>query len=157
MNICYISLGSNLDQPLQQVNLALSAIAQLGTITAQSSWYKSKAIGPGVQDDYINGVICLHTPLLATELLLKLQDIEHQQGRIRILRWGARTLDLDILLFNNITINTPSLSIPHPRLTERNFVVFPLYEISPQLILPNNHPIKDLIDTLSNKGLEKLH
>lgn len=180
MNVSYIALGSNLNQPQQQVSNAVIEIAQLGNITAQSSWYRSKAIGPGEQDDYINGVLCLDTSLNAIALLNALHAIENHHNRVRNIRWGARTLDLDILLFNHDIINTTinhsldddlndglndainkatnhnSLIIPHPRMTERNFVIYPLCEIAPKLILPDNQSIINIKNTLSTQGLEKL-
>lgn len=156
MNISYIALGSNLESPMQQVTAAINEIAKLGNITNQSSWYKSTAVGPGTQDDYINGVLCLETPLIAEELLDKLQAIENLQGRVRDIRWGARTLDLDILLFNNDVTNTEKLIVPHPRMSERNFVIFPLCEIAPEAQLTNNQSVLDIQNTLSQQGLEKL-
>lgn len=157
MNTCYIALGSNLDHPLQQVTRAIPHINTLGHITAQSSWYKSTAIGPGKQPDYINGVVCLETLLSAHELLAALQDIEKLHGRQRDIRWGARTLDLDILLFNDDTLSTEDLVIPHPRMFERNFVMYPLYEIAPNLAFPNHTNIFTIINSLLSQGLEKLH
>jgi 2-amino-4-hydroxy-6-hydroxymethyldihydropteridine diphosphokinase len=156
MNTCYISLGSNLENPLSQVNCALQAIAELGEITLQSSWYESAAIGPGDQPSYINGVIALETHLSPPELLSALQAIENQQGRKRIVRWGARTLDLDILLFNSITLHNEKLTIPHPCMQERNFVIYPLHEIAPDLQLPDGEFIADIKSTLLPQGLEKL-
>lgn len=156
MNLCYIALGSNLQNPLQQVTQAVASIRLLGCVTAQSPWYKSKAIGPGDQPDYINGVIALETLLEPLELLHQLQHIEQQQQRIRNIRWGARTLDLDILLFNNIKLDSAELTLPHPRIQERNFVVFPLFDIVPELILPNGQALTMIKSTLDTQGLEKL-
>ncbi len=156
MNISYIALGSNLASPLHQVTTAVSDIAKLGNITARSSWYRSKAIGPGEQDDYVNGVLRLETGLEALELLNELQTIENQHGRVRNIRWGARTLDLDILLFNRDVFNSETLTTPHPRMTERNFVIYPLCEIAPELILTNNQTVMDIKKSLSGQGLEKL-
>ena len=156
MNTAYIALGSNLDSPLQHVTDATQAIGLLGTITAHSSWYRSKAIGPGEQDDYINGVICLETRLTAYELLQALQQIEDRHGRERRIRWGARTLDLDILLYNDQTIDSSRLTIPHPRMLERNFVIYPLHEIAPELQFGNNTSITTIKNSLSSQGLEKL-
>lgn len=156
MNTCYIGLGSNLENPLGQVQQAADAIKALGSIRAQSSWYQSKAIGPGKQPDYINGVICLETGLTAPQLLLSLQAIENRHGRKRTVRWGARTLDLDILLFNDEIISSEHLTIPHPHMLERNFVMVPLQEIAPELRLPNQQTVTAIIATLSQQGLEKL-
>src|SRR5690554_655835 len=156
MTLCYIALGSNLDKPLSQVEQAVTAIAKLGRITALSPWYRSKAVGPGEQADYINGVLGLETTLNADELLLALQAIEQQQGRVRTVHWGARTLDLDILLFGDNIIDEPHLQVPHPRMTERNFVIYPLHDIAHTLQLPNGESIASLKTQLSAEGLELL-
>lgn len=156
MNIVYIALGSNLENPLQKVTSAVAEIATLGNVRAQSPWYRSKAIGPGMQDDYINGVLCLETELEALTLLARLQAIEDRHGRLRTIRWGARTLDLDILLFNQCVINTDQLVVPHPRMTERNFVICPLSDIAPDLLLANNQTTRETCKALSKQGLEKL-
>ena len=161
MNIAYIAIGSNLDDPHQQVIRAVSAIKSFACINAQSSWYLSRAVNPPElpdysQPDYVNGVVAIETAMDAASLLSALQQIENQQGRKRIVRWGARTLDLDILLFNNDIISSPDLTIPHPRLTSRNFVAYPLHEIAPELMLPDGSYIADILSKLSTEGLEKL-
>jgi len=156
MNDCFIALGSNLHNPLQQVTSAIHALSLLGTIKAQSPWYQSQAIGPGLQDDYINGVVHLLCELTPLELLAELHAIENAHGRTRIVRWGERTLDLDILLYNQLELNSATLTLPHPRITERHFVVYPLFDIAPELILPNGQSIKTLKHQLNTQGLEKL-
>ena len=160
MNTAYIGLGSNLDKPLQQVTTAINALASLGQIVRRSPWYTSKAVGPANADgtpqpDYINGVAELHTALDACTLLNALQSIEQTQGRQRNQRWGARTLDLDILLFNNLAMDIPGLIIPHPRMLERNFVLVPLFDIAPGLILPDGRKLADIASALDSGGLEK--
>lgn len=135
---CYVGLGSNLDEPLNQVHRAIEALRQHPAIhlLRRSPWYGSKAVGPGDQPDYVNGVIELETSLKPEALLTVLQGIEQAQGRVRELRWGARTLDLDILLYGDLCHNTPDLQIPHPRLAERAFVLAPLADLAPDLTLP---------------------
>lgn len=135
---CYVGLGSNLDEPLIQVNRAIEALRQHPAIhlLRRSPWYGSKAVGPGDQPDFVNGVIELETTLEPAALLTVLQGIEQAQGRIRTLRWGARTLDLDILLYGNLCHDSPDLQIPHPRLAERAFVLAPLADLAPDLTLP---------------------
>ena len=155
MNISFIALGSNQQQPMLQVEEALVSMAALGSIKSCSSWYQSQSILAG-QEDYINGVAELHTTLTAHELLSALQAIENQQGRIRTERWGPRTLDLDIILFNNDIIDSPDLTIPHPALLDRNFVLQPLLEISPQATLPDGNRLAPIADQLGFKGLEKI-
>lgn len=154
----FIALGSNLQQPLQQVNKALNQINSLQqcTLLCSSSWYRSKAVGPGNQPDYINGVCKVSTSLSALNLLQALQHIEQNQGRTRSTRWEARTLDLDILLFGNQTISLKELEIPHPRMNKRNFVLYPLHEIAGNLKLPDQSLLEDRIVHCGQIGLEKL-
>lgn len=157
MAICYIALGSNLDHPLAQVESAVKDIAQLGTVKKVSPWYQSRAIGPGEQDDYINGVLCLETALSPIALLAALQTIENQHGRVRSIRWGARTLDLDILLYGQQIIQQSDLEVPHPRLKERNFVVFPLHDIASNLQLPTGESLSTLRATLCHADITQLN
>lgn len=155
MNQCYIALGSNLETPLLQVNRAIDALSQLqqSTLVTASPWYRSAAIGPGEQPDYINGVAELHTALSAEDLLAALQNIENQQQRERLQRWGPRTLDLDILLYGNQTFRSKMLCIPHPRMFERNFVLYPLYDIAPKLVLPDGSKIGDYLNACPKLNL----
>jgi 2-amino-4-hydroxy-6-hydroxymethyldihydropteridine diphosphokinase len=141
---CFIALGSNLNNPLQQVTKATLALSHLpnSQLVAISPWYQSDAIGPGKQDNYINGVVQLSTELPAHDLLKTLQQIEHDQHRVRIQHWGPRTLDLDLLLYADSIIATDTLTVPHPRMLERNFVLYPLYAIAPELILPDGSNLK---------------
>lgn len=150
---CFIALGSNLDTPLQQIRQACKALQQLGTVIARSPLYHSKAVGPGRQPDYINAVALLETRLAAPALLKALQQIESNQGRTRETRWAARTLDLDILLYDDDVIDLPELIVPHPRITERNFVIYPLYDIAPQLTLPGGQQVAELRARLPADGL----
>jgi len=115
----YISLGSNLNNPSQQIQHALQALSTLveSQLVDHSPWYRSRAIGPGQQPDYINGVVALDTHLNPEALLLQLLELETAQGRKRVERWAARTLDLDILLYGDQIVATDRLKIPHPRLT----------------------------------------
>ena len=151
----YIAFGSNLSKPLEQIEAAFESVAKLGQIKA-SPLYTSKAVGPGKQPDYINGALKLETDLEPYSLLTALQNIEHEQGRERSVKNAARTLDLDILLFDQLTQDDPTLIIPHPRMHERNFVIYPLYDLSPELELPKLGPISELFAKLSSKGLKKL-
>src|SRR5690606_3105384 len=137
-SLAYIALGSNLDDPLSQVERGLAALASLSDsrLRARSAWYQSRAVGPGKQPDYINGVALLETSLAPEQLIVQLQAIEASQGRERRLRWAARTLDLDILLYGDRTIDSEQLQVPHPRLSERNFVLYPQAAIIPDLNTP---------------------
>lgn len=156
--LCYIALGSNLDNPQQQIERAVAAIEALAHchISAQSPRYQTAPIGPGNQPDYINAVIALETGLQPTELLDALQAIENAQGRVRQQRWGARTLDLDILLYDQQVINTDRLTVPHPELGKRSFVLYPLADICPELVLPNGNPLKQLLENCPPDGMVQL-
>lgn len=156
----YILLGSNLENPLEQVATAVAEIACIthAQLAKQSQYYSSKPHGPQDQPDYVNKVIALETSLTAHELLFELQAIEKKHGRIRVThRFGPRTLDLDILLYGDKIINTPNLIVPHPRLPERNFVLYPLAEIAPDLILPGGESLQSLVEQCSKAGLTVLH
>ncbi len=156
MNTVYIAFGSNLSRPFEQIQAAMKSISQLGLLISTSPLYASKAIGPGIQPDYINGVCLLKTPLSPFDLLEKLQSIETLQGRVRSVKNAARTLDLDILLFNTLEQTDPNLIIPHPRMHERNFVVFPLLDIAPELEIPSLGSILKISRKLNLIGLKKL-
>ena len=113
-------------------------------------------MGPQDQPDYVNAVMAVATTLAPLELLRGLQGIENNHGRIRGERWGARTLDLDILLYGDNIIALPDLTVPHSGLTERAFVLYPLYEIAPQLTIPNKGKLIDLLANCPLAGLKKL-
>lgn len=154
--VAYVGIGSNLAEPLQQVQRAVAALEKLPSVDllAVSPWYGSHPVGgPADQPDYINGVACLKTSLLPHALLDALQAIEHQQQRVRRERWGARTLDLDLLLYDNECVHDDRLTLPHPRLHERAFVLVPLADIAPQLTLPNGCSVASLLPALSTEGL----
>jgi len=157
--IVYIGIGSNLNNPKAQVRSALKALRQLSSnqnIT-YSSLYRSKPLAGMKQPDYINAVARLETTLDAHQLLDRLQSIETQQGRVRTeQRWTARTLDLDILLYGDAVIHDSRLQIPHAGLKERNFVIYPLAELDPELKLPDNSNLSMLVAQCSTEGLEKL-
>jgi len=147
MTRCFIAIGSNLQQPLDQANRAAAELADLPgcTLKSVSRWYLSKAIGPGTQPDYINGVAELDSSQSPIALLRLLQSIENLHQRKRVQRWGARTLDLDLLMFGESIINTPELVVPHPRMLERNFVLYPLMDVVPDLELPNGLILSEFI------------
>ncbi|MCB1668384.1 MAG: 2-amino-4-hydroxy-6-hydroxymethyldihydropteridine diphosphokinase [Porticoccaceae bacterium] len=156
--VCYIALGSNLDSPLRQVTTAVAEISAINNVRLieQSSWYQTPAIGPPGQPDYINGVIALETSLPPLALLDVLQAIENTHLRIRKERWGPRTLDLDILLYGKQIINTERLTVPHPEIKHRSFVLYPLAEICPQLKLPDGTNVQQLLENCSPGGMVQL-
>ncbi len=137
-SLAFIGLGSNLGDPVLQLTSALNELAQLGLSKnlVCAPWYRSKAIGPGDQPDYINTVAQLETRLAPIDLLKALQGIENTHGRQRTIRWGARTLDLDLLLYDNICLNSDELQLPHPEMRTRGFVLLPLHDLAPNLVLP---------------------
>ena len=158
MSICYIALGSNLDDPFAQANQAITALKQLPDthILAVSPFYRSKPLGPKDQNDYLNAVIKLSTNLLPIALLDELQAIEKSQGRVRKdNRWGARTLDLDILLYDDLIMDSDRLTIPHYHMKNREFVLYPLFDIAPDLILPDNDKLHELVVKCPLNGLIK--
>jgi len=155
---CYIALGSNLDSPSRQIEAALQAIDELQQVSLIqcSSLYESTPMGPQDQPNYINAVVEIKTSLAPEVLLDQLQTIESAHGRQRSVKWGARTLDLDILLYGDRHIDTDRLCIPHPGMRERNFVIHPLYEIAPELQLPDGTALKILFDQSSASGIKQL-
>lgn len=157
MNTCYIGIGSNLGDPIKQARQAIDALKEVtnSTLISVSSLYGSKPMGPSDQPDYVNAVAMLETTLEPLELLDALQHIEQTQGRVRkAQRWGPRTLDLDILLINNSTIDIPRLTVPHYGMREREFVLYPLLEIAPQLVLPDGTALEQLTTQCPRNGLE---
>ncbi|MAC33322.1 MAG: 2-amino-4-hydroxy-6-hydroxymethyldihydropteridine diphosphokinase [Haliea sp.] len=143
-----VALGSNLQEPAQQLLEAVAALQGLedSRLTRCSRVYRSTAVGPGEQPDYLNAAVMLETRLTPLALLDALQRIEARQGRERELRWGPRTLDLDLLLYGDQTLNLPRLQIPHPRIAERDFVLYPLADLLPaDCELPGLGPLTALL------------
>ncbi len=155
---CFIGLGSNLEDPRAQVDQALDELAALPDceLVARSSLYRSDPVGPAGQPDYINAVAELHTRLEAETLLDRLQALEQAHRRVRLEHWGPRTLDLDLLLYGNTTIDTPRLHVPHPWMRERAFVLWPLAEIAPDLILPDGCALKQCLAYCPMGTLERI-
>ncbi len=149
MEKVYIALGSNLNNPLAQLKQAVSSLRKFANFQI-SSFYGSKPLGPQDQPDYVNAVACFETELSPIEVLNKLQKIENEQGRVRLRRWGERTLDLDILLFGKKVIKSDRLTVPHYDMKNREFVIVPLYELNPDLVLPDGIQLKDLYQQFKN-------
>lgn len=144
----FIGIGSNLLNPVVQVKNAISALEHLPNshLESVSSLYSSKPQGPQDQPDFVNAVARVKTALSASSLLNALQSIELAQGKVKKRHWGERLIDLDILLYDAVTINSPELVIPHPELTNRDFVLLPLAELVEDL--PIFGSIATLIDAL---------
>jgi len=156
--ISYVGLGSNLENPVEQIKTALRELNGLPQcrLLQQSSLYQSAPMGPANQPDYINAVAALETSLSADDLLSALQGLELLHQRLRKERWGPRTLDLDLLLYADQTFNSERLIVPHPGLTERDFVLLPLFEIAPALVLPDKQVLADLVGGCSEASLQRL-
>ena len=152
MTVAYIAIGSNLASPLEQVNAAVQALGEIpqSRIVALSSFYRTPPLGPQDQPDYLNAAVVLETTLDAETLLDNTQRIELQQGRVRKAeRWGPRTLDLDIMLFGHEVINTERLTVPHYDMKNRGFMLWPLFEVAPDLIFPDGIPLRTILDNLN--------
>lgn len=146
----YIGLGSNIGQPLDNLRQALELISGSGLvkIVKVSSVYLTEPVGYEDQDWFHNAVAEIETDLLPEELLGLLQATENKLGRVRTVRWGPRTIDLDILIFGNEQISTENLEVPHPRMAERAFVLAPLAEIAGDMVLANGQHIGELLNNL---------
>jgi len=158
MTIAYIGLGSNMESPRQHITTAIHSLGEIQStdILNVSSLYKSKPLGPQNQGDYINAVVQIETEMEPTELLDCLQAIENEHGRVRAEHWGPRIIDLDILMFGDEIIQNNILTIPHPEITNRSFVIVPLAEIDPACVIPGKGLVSDLLLEIDQDGLEIL-
>lgn len=140
----YIGVGSNLDSPLDHVQQAIRELSQHRHLQSVkvSPIYGSKPVGPQDQPNYVNAVIEVQTHLLPHHLLDLLQALEQHHGRQRKRHWGERTLDLDLVLYGQAIIRTPRLTVPHAFMTERSFVLYPLLDLKPDLVLPEGTPVQ---------------
>jgi len=151
----YIGVGSNLDNPARHVRQAIADIAAMRGVccVTGSSLYRSAPLGPADQPDFVNAVVSMLTTRAALDLLSGLQAIEASHGRVRGgERWGPRTLDLDILVYAGQVINEPDLTVPHPGMATRNFVLLPLAEIAPDLYVPGLGSASSLADRVADQG-----
>jgi 2-amino-4-hydroxy-6-hydroxymethyldihydropteridine diphosphokinase len=135
-NVVYLSIGSNMGNRLAMLQQAVTHTSALGRVVAISPVYETAAWGLEDQPDFLNIAICLHTTLAPMLLLQSLQDIEKHLHRTRLVHWGPRTIDIDILLYNTDMIETPMLNVPHPRMQDRRFVLVPLAEIAANVVHP---------------------
>ena len=154
----YVALGSNLGDPLATVRSAFDALRGLPetVLVAASSLYRSAPVGLKNQPDFINAVAALDTQLAAETLLMELFAIEARFGRRRDYHHAPRTLDLDLLLHGDETRRTASLTLPHPRLHERAFVLLPLAEVAPDLVVPGRGAVRELLRGLGAQAIERL-
>lgn len=156
----YIAIGSNLGDPVAQARNAIAALKQIPEIqvVTESSLYSSTPMGPQDQPDYINAVVAIDTSLSPLALLDQTQAIELEHGRVRKAeRWGPRTLDLDIILYGDRVYDCERLTIPHYGMKVREFVLYPLAEIAPDLILPDQTALQTLLTQVDRNGLAIWH
>lgn len=156
MERVWLALGSNLSQPLKQVGTAIEALKNLPytVIVACSSYYRSRPLGLQDQPDFLNAVVAMDTALTPEILLDYIQAIELRQGRTRKAhRFGPRTLDLDILLFGNCIISTYNLTVPHYDMHNREFMLYPLAELSPGLLFPDGYALAERLREVPRNGL----
>ena len=157
MITCHIGIGANLGSAREQVRQAILRLAQLpeSQLRAQSSLFRTAPIDAD-GDDYINAVVRLDTSLSAQDLLQELQEIEQDFGRERPYRHAPRTLDLDLLLYGQQTIATATLQVPHPRMTQRAFVLIPLLQIDPFIEIPGHGPAHAFVSDVAGQAIQKI-
>jgi 2-amino-4-hydroxy-6-hydroxymethyldihydropteridine diphosphokinase len=158
VTIAFVGVGSNLDQPekhVEQALLELDGIAH-SRVVKRSSLYRSAPMGFAEQPDFVNAVAQLETGISADRLLSELQEIELRHGRERSFPDAPRSLDLDLLLFGSVETKAPQLTIPHPRMHERAFVLKPLVEIAPAISIPGHGPARDLLQGCEDQLVERL-
>ncbi len=158
MITAYIGLGANLDDPAAQVILAMDELAKLpeSRLVARSSMYVSAPVGYANQPDFINAAVEIETRLSPRSLLAALLDIEHHHGRNRSFRNAPRTLDLDLLLYGNAHFHEEGLTLPHPRMHERAFVLMPLLELAPALSIPGSGRIDMLLGLCASQDVHRM-
>lgn len=146
-NIVYVGLGSNIKKPCQQIKQAIAALNELPetTVLRDSGYYKSRPMGPKDQPDYINAVVQIETTIVVIELLKCCQQIELLHGRKKLRHWGERTIDLDILLYADLKLNTDILTVPHPGILQRDFVYLPMLNINPDVNIPGIGLLTDAV------------
>jgi 2-amino-4-hydroxy-6-hydroxymethyldihydropteridine diphosphokinase len=155
----YVALGSNLDDPQRQVERAFDALASLllSRLVLRSACYRSRPFGPVVQPDFVNAVAGLLTQLDVATLLQELKSLESTLGRAApVVRWGPRRIDLDLLVHGATRRQEPQLHVPHPGIAERAFVLAPLCDVSPDLLVPGVGRVRDLLARLDAGGLERI-
>jgi len=156
--LVYIGLGSNLKGPKEQIEKALRALSEAKetALLSVSSFYQSKPLLDMPGPNYLNVVCKIETDLSALDLLNFCQEIEDNQRRVRRVKWGSRTIDLDMLLYGDQILATKRLTIPHQEMINRAFVLLPLFEIEPGLKIPLLGPLKDLLERIEPSDVEKL-
>lgn len=158
MSTAYIALGANLGDPVATVNAAFAALAALPQtrLEATSALYRTAPVGITEQPEFINAAARVNTALAPEALLDALLEIEQQFGRIRAERNGPRTLDLDVLLYDDLVLHTERLTLPHPRLHLRAFVLYPLADVGPDLLIPGRGTLAAWLPAVANQGIVRL-
>lgn len=154
----YVALGSNLDNPHQQVLHAFEALSALPQtrVVATSALYRTAPVGYDNQPDFINAAAEICTELEPIALLRALLALETVQGRERPFPNAPRVLDLDLLFYDNLEMHTPELTLPHPRLHERGFVLYPLADLAPELLVPGKGTVSALLAALPDQGVQRM-
>lgn len=155
MNRVYLGLGSNIGESKKNIESALALLSEKVNIVKKSSYYETEPVGFKDQPWFINMVLEAETKLDPKELLEFTQGIEKEMKRIKTIINGPRNIDVDILIYDDIKVETENLIIPHPRMQERNFVMVPLLEIAPEMVLDNNY-IKDIVESLKGEEIRKV-
>lgn len=158
MTLAYVGLGSNIGDPARQVRLAIEELKKLPetNLVLTSGMYKSAPLGYADQPDFLNAVACLDTALPAAQLLEHLQKIERKQGRERPFANAPRTLDLDLLLYGDSTLDSPRLTLPHPRVHERAFVLQPLLDLDSEISIPGKGKASTLLSACGSQKVERI-
>jgi 2-amino-4-hydroxy-6-hydroxymethyldihydropteridine diphosphokinase len=158
VTLAYIGIGSNLDQPASHVGLAFEDLGRIPdtTVVKRSFLYRSAPVGFADQPDFVNAVAEIQTSLPASRLLAELKTIEARHGRQRSFRNAPRPLDLDILLYGELTMNLAHLTLPHPRMHERAFVLKPLYDVAPHASIPGVGTVKECLARTADQIAERI-
>lgn len=155
MTRVFLGLGSNLGDRRESLDHALDLLSAKVRITSRSSYYETEPVGYADQPWFMNRVVAGETALTPTELLAFTQSVEHALKRVKTIRWGPRTIDVDILLYDDVVLDTDSLTIPHPRMKERAFVMVPLAEIAPGLVI-GGETVEAILTRLEGEAIRKL-
>ncbi len=158
MALAYVGLGANIGEPRRQLAEAIAELRRLPDtqFVLASGLYKSAPVGYAEQPDFLNAVVRLETRLAPMDLLDRLQEIENRHGRERPFPDAPRTLDLDLLLYGDEAVATPRLTVPHPRMHQRAFVLKPLLELDPAVSIPGKGPARALLDACGNQPAERI-
>lgn len=153
----FLSLGSNLGDRRFNLEEALRLLSsQAVQVVRRSSWYETDPVGYADQPAFLNLVVEVRTTLEPRALLRRAQAVEAALGRERTVRWGPRTVDVDLLLYGRRVVEEPDLVVPHPRMRQRAFVLVPLYEVAPDLVLPDGTPVAALLPSVADQRVVRL-